>query len=455
MSGFRGTIFPFSIGIALGLGFGLGALWKGSSRQGEANAPSELTESINESMKRPSSGARGAGPEVSANNGDIAFEDIPLPITARNSAVVDVVRQNIPAVVTLGLRVVRPKRRPSGLPVRSLLRPYADELFRTFTEGPDPDQLFPYVGSGFIIDESNLLGRGFNPNEGDPDARYVITNYHVIEAYRDASILITLTDGREFPATLLDADAFVDVALLRLEGIEGEIIPTVRVGDSDDLSVGEGVIALGNPFGPVLRDPRPTVTVGVVSALGRSLQPGLTQNGGPTRAYVGMIQTDASINPGNSGGPLVNFDGEVVGINTFVLSRDGQSSTGVNFAMPIGRAIAVAAEILKFGRVLPITIDLDVWTVNRYLINRYGLETDRGLLVWKIAAEGPGRAAGLKEGDVIERVEGRPVLRPEDLYAHIYSRTVGETIRLSVSRKGRQFETDYKIAEAQEDDRGG
>jgi len=422
----------------------------------EEKSPAGLTDSINESMKRssPSTSSPTSAPVIKAEDSEPSqiaqLEDARFPITARDSAVVDVAKQSIPAVVTLGLKVMQPIKRPSGLPVRSLLRPYADELFKTFTEGPDREKLLPYVGSGFIVDESGLLGRGFNPTEGDPNARYVITNYHVIENYRNASILVTLNDGRVFPATLLDADAFVDIALLKIEEIEDEVLPTVRVGDSDDLSVGESVIALGNPFGPILDDPRPTVTVGVVSAVDRSLQSGTESSGGPTRAYVGMIQTDASINPGNSGGPLVNYDGEVVGINTFVLSLNGRDSTGVNFAMPINRAVGVAAEILRFGQVRAITIDLDVWTVNRYLMTRYALETDRGLLVWKIAENGPGEAAGLRESDVIEKVEGRPVFRPDDLYSHIFSRTVGESIRLSVSRKGERFETEYKITEAKE-----
>lgn len=371
-----------------------------------------------------------------------------MPLSARRDIIVEVAQLTTPGVVTIGLTFIEPRDRPGGLPVRSLLRPYAEELFKTFTQGQPREHNVPYVGSGFIIDQSGLLGPGFNPSEGDPQARYVLTNYHVISAEEDPRIFVTLADGREFLATLLDADVVVDLALLKIETTDPQSIPVMSLGDSDDIMVGETVIALGNPFGPMIDDPNPTVTLGVVSALHRSFQPEVDAKVKRPLAYRNMIQTDASINPGNSGGPLVNLDGEVIGINTFAIAPEGSGSTGVNFATPINRAVEVAREIIRYGKVRPIVVDLEVWAVNPYLVGRYSLTETTGLFVWKVAEAGPAAEAGLRQGDVVLRVDGRRAYRPDDLIGTIYSRTVGEHVNLTVSREGRIFETEYEIRQA-------
>lgn len=373
-----------------------------------------------------------------------------LPATARQDAIVEVAQGVTPAVVTIGLRVVENRTRSGGLPVRSLLQPYAEEVLRTFAQGGPRVEDVPYVGSGFVIDQSSLLGPGFNPAEGDTDARYVLTNYHVISTKDDPKIFVTLADGREFPAELLDADAVVDVALLKILADDPESIPVLKAGDSDDLMVGETVVAVGNPYGPMIEDPNPTITLGVVSALHRSFKPELDEDASRPLVYRNMIQTDASINPGNSGGPLVNLDGEVIGINTFAISPEGSGSTGVNFATPINRGVEVAREIVRYGRVRPILVDLEVWAVNRYLMGRYNLSESSGLYVWKVSPSGPAVDSGLKKGDVILKVNGRRAYRPDDLIGTIYSRTVGEHVNLTVSRAGQIFETEYEVRQAPE-----
>jgi S1-C subfamily serine protease len=376
---------------------------------------------------------------------------VPRPASSRRDAIVEVAQRTTPAVVTLGLILGERRDQSAGLPVRSLLRPHAEEIFRTFTQGASREQDVPYVGSGFIIDQTSLLGPGFNAMEGDTRTRYILTNYHVINTEDSPRIFVTLADGREFPAELLDADAIVDVALLRIVTDEPDSIPVTSLGDSDDIMVGETVLALGNPFGPMIDDPYPTVTLGVVSALHRSFQPQVDPKVRRPLVYRNMIQTDASINPGNSGGPLVNLDGEVIGINTFAISPEGAGSTGVNFATPINRAIDVAREIIRFGHVRPILVDLEVWSVNRYLMGRYNLSEASGLFVWKLSPDGPAAEAGLRRGDVILRVDGRRAYRPDDLIGTIYSRTVGEHINLTVSREGRTFETEYQVRQAPEE----
>lgn len=402
-----------------------------SSAPPAAQAPAELE------TPRSTPPPRGAAPPV-------------LPRNNRRDAIVEVAQRVTPAVVTIGLTVVEQRDRTDGLPVRSLLRPHADELLRTFTEGALRELDVPYVGSGFIIDQFSMLGPGFHPAEGDASARYVLTNYHVINGEKDPRIFVTLADGREFPATLLDADAVVDVALLKIVTSDPDSIPVLTVGDSDDIMVGETVVAVGNPFGPVIEDPNPTITLGVVSALNRSFQPELEENAARPRVYRDMIQTDAFINPGNSGGPLVNLDGEVIGINTFAMSPQGLGSTGVNFATPVNRAVDVAREIVLYGRVRPILVDLEVWAVNRYLIGRYNLTEQTGLFVRKISPRGPATDAGLRRGDVVLKVEGRRAYRPDDLIGAITSRTVGEHITLTVSREGRVFETEYEVRQPPE-----
>lgn len=426
-------LIPLALVVAVGFGFGAGL-------------------AVRREVVSPSPAAEAAAPKLeilkSAPPLRQASQPIPLPTSARRDAIVSVAQQVTPAVVTIGLTVVEGRQHTDGLPLRSLLRPYADEMFRTFTEGALRERDVPYVGSGFIIDQFSMLGPGFNPSEGDTKARYVLTNYHVIATAREPKITVTLADGREFPAQFMDADAVVDVALLRIETDDPDSIPVMNVGDSDDIMVGETVLAVGNPFGPMIEDPNPTLTLGVVSALHRSFQPELDESASRPLVYRNMIQTDASINPGNSGGPLVNLDGEVIGINTFAISPEGSGSTGVNFATPINRAVEVAREIVRYGRVRPILVDLEVWAVNRYLMGRYNLSEETGLFVWKVSPGGPATDAGLRRGDVVVKVDGRRAYRPDDLIGTIYSRTVGEHVNLTVSREGRIFETEYEIRQA-------
>lgn len=363
----------------------------------------------------------------------------PARRSARHSVVVDIARDNSPAVVTVGTTRIVARRAPV----------YGS--FGFFSQRYLEEGDFPYVGSGFIADMHSLLEEGEAPQDGDLSRNryYVLTNYHVVDEAE--KIYITMTDGREFPARLLDADQVVDVALLEIVAEAGAEFETVRLGDSDEIMIGESVVALGNPFGPLIEDPHPTVTVGVISALNRSFQPDVDPRTGAPRVYHDMIQTDAAVNPGNSGGPLLNFDGEVIGVNTFIISPAASSgvggSAGVNFSIPINRARKVAREIIRFGRVRSLYLDFDVVSISPQLVRRYDLPESRGLLVWNIAREGPAAAAGLELGDVIVKVEGREIGSREDLLAVFYSRTVGESLRFTVSRGGGPAEIRYRIEE--------
>lgn len=335
--------------------------------------------------------------------------------SVRHTIIVDVAQRISPAVVSIGVT----KKTIS----RQFYDFGGDLFFSPYILGPQR-QNFPYLGSGFIIDKKG----------------HVLTNYHVVEDSDE--IFVTLTDRRTFPAKLLDADRFVDVALLQIEKLStDETLPAIPLGNSSDIMIGETVLAIGNPFGPLIADPRPSVSMGVVSAVNRSFK----ANEG--RIYQDMIQTDAAINPGNSGGPLVNLDGEAVGINTFIFSRSGDSSS-VGFSIPINRAARIADEIIRFGKVRSIRKDFDVIKLTPFYKQALGITSiDSGALVHAIDENGPAQRAGLEPGDVIVHADEKAIEDDADLIGYFLTRTVGETVRLRVIRQNKEIELNYQITE--------
>jgi serine protease Do len=301
-----------------------------------------------------------------------------------------------------------------------MVSPFAD-FFSNFAVFPYEEKV-PYLGSGVIVDPSGLI----------------VTNFHVVE--NTSEVFVTLLDGREFPPKVQGADAVTDVAMLK---IEGKNLPSVKLGDSDDLMVGEWVLAMGNPFGNLIGDPHPTVTAGVVSALRRSFRP----SGGLQRVYQDMIQTDAAINPGNSGGALINCAGELVGINTFIMSRSG-GAEGIGFAIPVSKVKAVIEEILIHKRVRTRLMDFHVQNMNERIARMVGARSTEGAVVSEIAPGGPAQKAGLHIGDVIVSVDGRKVRKADDFTLYVYSQQVGATVKCDVDRKGQRMEIDYELTEA-------
>jgi serine protease Do len=258
------------------------------------------------------------------------------------------------------------------------------------------------AGSGAIIDS-----RG-----------YLVTNNHVVEGAE--SITVTLTDGRSFDATLVGTDTLADLAVVK---ISGDNLPTVSFGDSSQLRVGEWVVAIGNalalPGGP-------TVTVGVISALGRTIQ---VQNG--VNLYD-MIQTDAAINPGNSGGPLLNLRGEIVGINTAKIA-DVEVS-GVGFAVSANTARSVVQELIEKGRVTRPYVGISLLTVNATIARDYSLATNEGALVTQVVTGSPADGVGLETGDVIVEVDGKKVTTADDVVLAIRAHEVGQTMEITYLR---------------------
>jgi serine protease Do len=258
------------------------------------------------------------------------------------------------------------------------------------------------LGSGLIIDPAGI----------------VITNAHVIEGA--SKIVVVLRDGRELEADVLGADRDADLAVLKV-GERG--LPSVPLGASTDLLMGETVIALGNPFG--LSN---TVTTGVLSARGRTVP---SERGGVR--FSDFLQTDASINPGNSGGPLVNLEGAVIGINTAIV----QGANGIGFAIPADRAQRVVSDLLRFGELQPIWTGLRLETVDAELARRSGLPANRGALVVRVFEGSPAARAGVREGDQVVAIGRQPVSAREDISTAFYSAPVATPLLLEV-RRGNQ-----------------
>jgi len=310
--------------------------------------------------------------------------------SSRRTSIVEAARRVSPAVVSVN--VIRTQRARG----RSLW----EQFFL-----PPGGRRVPGLGSGFIYDVSG-------------SEALVVTNEHVI---RNADrIKVTLPDGRDFDATLLGADEVSDVAVLR---IEGEEFPVAPLGTSDGLLIGEWTVAIGNPFGFLLSNAEPTVTAGVVSAVGRHILPSDDDDGG---VYLGMIQTDAPINPGNSGGPLVNALGEVIGMNTSIFSRSG-GSQGMGFAIPVDRAVRIGFDLVRFGEVRRAWTGIDVEPVEADAWGR-----TRGVRISRVLPGSPGDEAGLEEGERILGAQGRRLANPLDLEALLLDIRAGEEVEVEV-----------------------
>jgi serine protease Do len=321
-----------------------------------------------------------------------------------------------PAVVSVSVvttRIVRAD--PYGLPFR-------DEFFDRFFPPSLYRERVPGLGSGVIVDADGI----------------VLTNSHVI---RDAEeVKVNLPDGRHFDARLLGDSPVYDLAVLK---IPAEKLPVAPMGDSDSLVVGEWAIAIGNPFGFLLDDPQPTVTAGVVSATRRDIKSEVSEIG----MYKNMIQTDAAINPGNSGGPLVNADGEVIGINAFIFTQGG-GSIGLGFAIPINLAKRVLDEIKRYGRVRTAWPGMTLQAVTPYIAQRLGFNDTKGLVVSRVEEEGPALRAGVRVGDRIRSVNGQEVNSVDDAQRSIYGAQVGDKLRLTLDRGGKSLDVTLTLGEA-------
>jgi serine protease Do len=280
------------------------------------------------------------------------------------------------------------------------------------------------LGSGFIISADG----------------YVLTNDHV--AGNAKEITVTLTNKEKYKAKLVGTDRVSDIALLKIDGAN---FPFLRLGNSDDVIIGEWAIAMGNPFGLFDINDKPTVTVGVISATGVNLD---AQEG---RYYRGMIQTDAAINSGNSGGPLLNSVGDVVGVNAIILNpSEGNNGVGTNiglgFAIPINRVRSVVEELKKKGKIeRNLWTGLEVQNVDIRVARYFGLPKAEGVIVSDVTRESPADRAGFKPGDIITQANGEKIVTDRDLVALLVDAHVGDVLKLKVLRDRKEMTMNLKL----------
>jgi serine protease Do len=287
-----------------------------------------------------------------------------------------------------------------------------DPFFRQFFGDRTYTQRVQGLGSGFLI---------------SPDG-YVLTNDHV--AGNAKEITVTTTDGRTYDARLVGTDQVSDVALLK---IEGGGFPHLRLGNSDDVIIGEWVIALGNPFGLFQMNDKPTVTVGVVSNTEVNLRGGQQ---GEERIYRGMIQTDAAINSGNSGGPLLNTLGEVIGVNS-VIYTPNQGNIGLGFAIPVNRVKRIVSELKANGKVdREYWVGMQIQSVDQRIAQYFKLDRAEGVIVTEVERRGPAEQAGFRPEDIILEANGERIYDDTSLYGILYDAHAGDTIRMRVLRGG-------------------
>ncbi|MGE0823631.1 MAG: DegQ family serine endoprotease [Candidatus Binatia bacterium] len=334
----------------------------------------------------------------------------------------EVARRVSPAVVNISTtqkpdpskRRTERRRRPS--PFGPGPNPFGggedfEEFFRRFFGDRPPSQQRS-LGSGFLISDDG----------------YIITNNHVVG--EDSKIMVRLSDKEEYEAKVIGTDEKTDLALIKINS--KHTLPAVPLGQSKDLEVGDWVIAIGNPFGL-----EQTVTAGIVSAKGRVI------NAGP---YDDFIQTDASINPGNSGGPLINLQGEVIGINTAIFSSGG-GNIGIGFAIPIDQAKTIIDQLKEKGKVTRGWLGVAIQAVTPELAKSFGLNEPAGALVAEVTSGGPAEKAGLQRGDIITAFKGETIKDSHDLPALVARSPVGDRAEVKVLRNGKEQTYTVKLGE--------
>lgn len=265
---------------------------------------------------------------------------------------------------------------------------------------------------------------------------YILTNAHVVEEATEIKII--LTDSRQFDGTLIGVDSVHDIAVVK---IEGENLPHAVLGNSHDLIIGEWAIAVGNPYGFVIKDSKPSVSVGVISAVNRDFAE--NKEG---KVYRRMIQTDTAINQGNSGGPLVNIYGEVIGMNTFIISESG-GSIGIGFSIPIDRVKKTSQELIKHGKIRDVWFGFKVQDINPMLAQHFKLENMDGVLVNFVEQNGPAYRAGLRKEDIIIFLNGNKVANTEDAEMAVTDIGVGDKIKIIALRNNQEIQLEIDAVE--------
>ena len=359
---------------------------------------------------------------ISDNNKNVAFAQFQNQKdknndeinNSRRNIITETVKNVSPSIV--GINVIE-------------IREYKDPFFSFFD---DPFFQRYFGNRGTYNQEVKGLGSGYIISSDG----YIVTNDHV--AGNATKITVTLTDGRSFDAKLIGSDNASDICLLK---IDGDDLPFVTLGNSDDIIIGEWVIALGNPFGLFELNDKPTVTVGVVSATGMNLD--AINN----RYYLNMIQTDASINGGNSGGPLVNSLGEVIGMNTLIFTSGNSSgSIGLGFAIPVNKIKRIIEELKEKGSIdRNFEIGMRIQTIDEGIAQYYHLKSAKGVIVTKIYPNTPAERGGIEVGDIIVDVEGFKINNENTMFSVFHEFRTGQTITVKIIRDEKELTKQMKL----------
>ena len=345
-------------------------------------------------------------PNTAAPNAAAPNEAAPMPSLA------PMVKRVSPAVVNIATRGTIKESPGQRNPL--LEDPFFQHFFGAQPDARPRERAFQSLGSGVIVDAKN---------------GYIITNHHVVE--HASEITITLFDDRTFSAKVIGSDEGADIAVLQAK--QPNLI-AMALGDSTKLEVGDYVVAIGNPFGL-----QHTVTAGIVSALGRT---GINPDGG---GYEDFIQTDASINPGNSGGALVNLRGELIGINSAILSRSG-GNMGIGFAIPVNMVKGVMDQLIKYGEVKRGVLGVQIYNVTPDIAKEFGLSETSGALVGGVAQGSAAERAGIKTGDIITTLNGANMKNTAELHNAIGMLHVGDKIEIGLLRDGKPRKVTAQIA---------
>ncbi len=343
-----------------------------------------------------------------------------LSVKAVPESFADLVEDLVPTVVSIASTTIIKNQNNQNIPRFPEGSPF-DEFFKEYFDNEQrnsPSQR-PMIGlgSGFIVDDSGII----------------VTNNHVIEGADEITVI--LHDQREFKATLLGRDPKADLAVLKIDP-KGENLEQVKWGNSDSIRVGDWSIAIGNPLGL-----GGTVTAGIISAISRDI------GNGP---YVKFLQTDASINRGNSGGPLFNIEGEVIGINTAIISQTG-GSIGLGFAIPSSSALKIVNQLKDFGRTKRGWLGVQITPVSKEIAESLGLPDEKGAFITNINQDGPSKKAGLQEGDVIIKFNDIEIIKMTDLPRVVAESDVGSVASVVVWRKNKYITIKVKLGELPEE----
>ena len=381
----RSTL-AFIVLVTLVVGAGLGTWGAGAVDQGKPSGPGALP---------PTTLPAGTQPRI-----------IPAVLPVPSGSFAQVAESVGPAVVNINTVT----RMSGRTPVEEF---FGDEFFkRFFGDAPERQQVQRSLGSGVIVDPSGI----------------VLTNAHVVE--RATEIEVSTADGKKHKAKLAGVDKKTDLAVLKLQG--GGPYPAANLGDSDAVRVGDWVLAIGSPFGL-----QKTVTAGIISAKGRSIGQG---------PFDDFLQTDAAINPGNSGGPLVNMSGEVVGINSAILSRTG-GNVGIGFSIPVNMAKRIYTELAAKGKVTRGWLGVSIQPLTPELAKSFGLKEPNGVLISDVMQQSPAATAGITSGDVIIEFDKKKVDSPQELQKVVAATPPGRAVPLKVWRDKGEKTLEIKIGE--------